>query len=254
MGIDDVLRARQERLVGILNGIDTTVWDPANDRHLAEPYAWGDMAGKAAARRAVLDEMALPDLNGPLLVMVSRLVEQKGVDLLVPALDMVERMPLQVAVLGDGDAAAGRRAGRGGRRASRSGSRSGRATTRAWPTPCSPAATSSPCRAASSRAASRRCRPCATGRCRSSPTSAGCTTRSSTSTTARGTEPASLQRSPTSLAVLDALHRGVRAHAAPARRKAMQKRGMAHDWSWAAPARQHLELYQELLDDRGSPS
>jgi starch synthase len=60
--------------------------------------------------------------------------------------------------------------------------------------------------------------------------------------------------SPTSLAVLDALHRGVRAHAAPVRRRAMQKRGMAHDWSWAAPARQHLELYQELLDDERSPS
>ncbi|HEX6785720.1 MAG TPA: glycosyltransferase, partial [Acidimicrobiales bacterium] len=60
--------------------------------------------------------------------------------------------------------------------------------------------------------------------------------------------------SPTSIALLDALHRGVRAYAAPARRKAMQKRGMDHDWSWTTPARQHIELYQQLLDDRGSPS
>ena len=105
MGIDDVLRAGGTASSASCNGIDATVWDPAHDRHLAEPYDWGDMAGKAAARRAVLDELALPDLDGPLLVVVSRLVEQKGVDLLVPALDLVEQMPLQVAVLGDGDQA-----------------------------------------------------------------------------------------------------------------------------------------------------
>ena len=192
------------------------------------PTPGRDMAGKAAARRAVLDELGLPDLDGPLVVMVSRLVEQKGVDLLAAGRwTWSSGCPLQVAVLGDGDAGAGRRRWPRRPRASRSGSRSGRATTRAWPTASSPAATSSPCRAASSRAAWRRCRPCATARCRSSPTSAGCTTRSSTSTTARGTGPGSWPARPTSLAVLDALHRGVRAHAAPARRKAMQTAG--HD-------------------------
>jgi glycogen synthase len=60
-------------------------------------------------------------------------------------------------------------------------------------------------------------------------------------------------RHPTSLALLDALHRGVRAHALPARRRAMQRRGMTMDWSWTVPARQHLDLYQQVITDRGSP-
>ena len=253
MGIDDVLRARQERLVGILNGIDTTVWDPAHDRHLAEPYAWGDMAGKAAARRAVLDEMALPDLNGPLLVMVSRLVGQKGVDLLVPALDMVERMPLQVAVLGDGDAAlaaalAAAAARQPQRVAFRQGYDDGLAHALfAGGDLLAMPSRFEPCGLAQMQAMRYGTLPVVTDVGGLHDTVVDVDDRPGDGTGV-------VAGSPTSLAVLDALHRGVRAHAAPARRKAMQKRGMAHDWSWAAPARQHLELYQELLDDRGSPS
>ena len=253
MGVDDVLRARQERLVGILNGIDTTVWDPAHDRHLAEPYAWGDMAGKAAARRAVLDEMALPDLNGPLLVMVSRLVGQKGVDLLVPALDMVERMPLQVAVLGDGDAGlaaalAAAAARQPQRVAFRQGYDEGLAHALfAGGDLLAMPSRFEPCGLAQMQAMRYGTLPVVTDVGGLHDTVADVDDRPGDGTGV-------VAASPTSLAVLDALHRGVRAHAAPARRKAMQKRGMAHDWSWAAPARQHLELYQELLDDRGSPS
>jgi starch synthase len=52
---------------------------------------------------------------------------------------------------------------------------------------------------------------------------------------------------PSTLAVLDALHRGVRAHGGTARRHAMQRRGMAADWSWAVPARQHIDLYDRVV-------
>jgi starch synthase len=253
MGVDAVLRAREDRLVGILNGIDTAVWDPAHDRHLAEPYSWGDMAGKAAARRAVLDEMALPDLNGPLLIMVSRLVEQKGVDLLVPALDMVERMPLQVAVLGDGDlelaealaAAADRQPERV---AFRQGydDRLAHALFAGGDLLAMPSRFE-PCGLAQMQAMRYGTLPVVTdvGGLHDTVVDVDDCPRDGTGVVAG---------SPTSLALLDALHRGVRAYIAPARRKAMQKRGMAHDWSWATPARQHLELYQQLLDDRGSPS
>lgn len=253
MGVDDVLRARGDRLVGILNGIDTTVWDPAHDPHLAEPYSWGDMAGKAAARRAVLDEMALPDLSGPLLVMVSRLVEQKGVDLLVPALDMVERMPLQVAVLGDGDqvlaealaAAAGRQPERV---AFRQGydDRLAHALFAGGDLLAMPSRFE-PCGLAQMQAMRYGTLPVVTdvGGLHDTVVDVDDCPRDGTGVVAG---------SPTSLALLDALHRGVRAYVAPARRKAMQKRGMVHDWSWAAPARQHMELYQQLLDDKGSPS
>ena len=259
MGVDDVLRARQERLVGILNGIDTTVWDPA-----ARPppgrarTPGGDLAGKAGSPRPSSSEMGLPDLEpARCWSWSSRLVEQKGVDLArAGARTCSSGCPLQVAVLGDGDAALAARAGRARPRASRSGSRSGRATTTASPTPCSPAATSSPCRAASSRAASRRCRPCATGRCRSSPTSAGCTTRSSTSTTARGTGTGVVASAPTSLAVLDALHRGVRAHAAPRPPQGDAAAGHGRTTGRGpSPARQHTRASDRLARrraDRGS--
>jgi starch synthase len=54
-------------------------------------------------------------------------------------------------------------------------------------------------------------------------------------------------REPSTLAMLDALHRGVRAHSVTTRRQAMQRRGMAADWSWVAPARQHIDLYRQLI-------
>ena len=60
-------------------------------------------------------------------------------------------------------------------------------------------------------------------------------------------------RTATPVALLDALHRGVRALGVPARRQAMQRRGMTADWSWDGPARQHVALYQQLISERGSP-
>ncbi len=103
MGVEDVLQSREDRLVGILNGIDTAAWDPAADPHLPRNYDGTDLGGKDDARRSLMAELGLTDQGGPLVVVVSRLVEQKGVDLLLPLLDLLDRMPAQVAMLGDGD-------------------------------------------------------------------------------------------------------------------------------------------------------
>ena len=93
-GFDGILRHRASDLVGILNGIDYDQWDPARDPHLPKPYDARRLAGKQAARRAVLEAFGLPpdpDGRRPLVGMISRLVDQKGFDLLA---ELSEELPL----------------------------------------------------------------------------------------------------------------------------------------------------------------
>lgn len=102
-GLDGLLRARAGKLSGILNGIDTVEWDPARDRYLPSPFDAQKLGGKGACKRALQEEMGLPvrpDL--PLLAVVSRLADQKGIDLLLAALPELLRRDLQLAVLGSG--------------------------------------------------------------------------------------------------------------------------------------------------------
>ncbi|MEZ5248274.1 MAG: hypothetical protein R2713_03360 [Ilumatobacteraceae bacterium] len=122
-----------DRLVGIRNGIDTVAWDPSTDPHLVATYGPGDLAGKGACRAAVRAELGLADVAGPLSVVVARLADQKGVDLLLPLLPLLDRMPGQVAVLGDGDAHLAD-ALQSAAAAIPDGSRSTGATTRCWRT------------------------------------------------------------------------------------------------------------------------
>jgi starch synthase len=100
MGLDGVMRDRRGVLSGILNGIDETVWNPATDPLIA-PYS--DAAGKAANTSALRAEMGLPDSDGPLCVVVSRLTEQKGLDLLIRTLPALLAGGGQLALLGSGE-------------------------------------------------------------------------------------------------------------------------------------------------------
>lgn len=100
MGMDGVLRHRRRDLVGIVNGIDTDVWNPATDP-LITPYTMPK--GKAANKVALRAEFGLGKAKGPLCVLVSRLTDQKGIDLLLDALPAVLQRGGQVAVLGSGD-------------------------------------------------------------------------------------------------------------------------------------------------------
>ena len=92
-GLDGELRRRGDELVGILNGIDTKIWDPATDPNLVAPYDAGDPSAKAASQSALCEELGLDDGAGPLVVIVTRLVEQKGIDLVVPALPLLPLLP-----------------------------------------------------------------------------------------------------------------------------------------------------------------
>ena len=104
MGLEGLLAERRDALTGILNGIDTTVWDPARDPHLPSRYDALALGGKAACKRALQARAGLPlDADVPLLAMVSRLTAQKGVDLVLANLDALAEMPAQLVVLGTGD-------------------------------------------------------------------------------------------------------------------------------------------------------
>ena len=103
-GLDGPLRERGGALVGILNGIDTEIWDPATDPHIPTNYRKGTLRGKADDRRALLDHFAWPDDDVPLATVVTRLTEQKGIDLLVPLIELLEQIPMRLAILGSGDA------------------------------------------------------------------------------------------------------------------------------------------------------
>lgn len=103
MGLDGVIRDRVQDLTGILNGIDTESWDPAHDPAIAQTFTTA--RGKAAAKRALRAEFDLPDSDGPLCIVVSRLTEQKGLDLLLQALPALVDRGGQLVLLGTGDRA-----------------------------------------------------------------------------------------------------------------------------------------------------
>jgi starch synthase len=103
-GLDALLRHRRADLQGILNGIDVEEWDPATDPHLPAHFSARALGGKARCKAALQRELGLPErADVPLVAMVSRLAEQKGVNLVVAALPDLILRDVQVAVLGSGE-------------------------------------------------------------------------------------------------------------------------------------------------------
>jgi starch synthase len=101
--LDAVLRHRAGDLTGILNGIDVDEWDPARDPHLAAPYSAEDLSGKATDKAELQRELRLPVRpEVPLIGMVGRLAEQKGIDLVTAVLARLATLDVQLAVLGSG--------------------------------------------------------------------------------------------------------------------------------------------------------
>lgn len=103
-GLDGVLRERSYALQGILNGIDVAGFDPAADKRIAANYTVEDRSGKAVCKAKLQEELGLEvRADRPLMVMVTRLTRQKGMDLVMYALDRILAGGVQVAVLGTGD-------------------------------------------------------------------------------------------------------------------------------------------------------
>jgi starch synthase len=102
--LDAVIRENAHKLHGILNGADYKTWDPATDELIPKTYKASNLAGKKSCRTALLEEMGLaPAPTGPVYAMVTRLAEQKGIDLLFPVIDRLLSDDARLVILGEGD-------------------------------------------------------------------------------------------------------------------------------------------------------
>src|SRR5688500_478606 len=105
-GLDGVLRGRQDRLIGILNGVDYGEWKTVGNKFLGFSFTAEDFEGKAAQKAALQKEMGLPArAEVPLFGTISRLAEQKGIDILISSLEEMLASEMQFVLLGSGDPA-----------------------------------------------------------------------------------------------------------------------------------------------------
>ncbi len=102
-GLEDVIKEYENKLYGIINGVDYTEWSPENDSLISHQYSVEDISGKALCKKHLQNKLGLPQAEVPLLGMISRLAEQKGVDLLIVIMDDLMKRDLQLVILGIGD-------------------------------------------------------------------------------------------------------------------------------------------------------
>ncbi|MEE9414912.1 MAG: glycogen synthase [Acidimicrobiales bacterium] len=246
MGLHEHLRNLGDRLVGIVNGIDTTEWNPATDELLEENFTIDDLTGKATERARLLNDAGLdPSPDEPLLGMVTRLVEQKGVDLAVDAARFLENMPAKLVILGSGDSELANQLDElvtrfGGRVAFHNGYDIELAhRIFAGSDLLLMPSRFEPCGLAQMQAMAYGTIPVVTdvGGLHDTVIDADRNPGAGTGFVSESVDTAG---------IVDALYRATRAWSDPARRSAIQRRAMAHDWSWAEPAKQYEALYAEL--------
>jgi starch synthase len=106
MGLQNLLRARRDHLVGILNGVDYNEWNPGSDRFIAAPYSALDPSGKRRNKQVLLESLSLaPGTDAPIFGVVSRLTSQKGFDLMFePLPEMLAATDARLVALGSGEA------------------------------------------------------------------------------------------------------------------------------------------------------
>ncbi|MFC1559551.1 glycogen synthase [Candidatus Margulisiibacteriota bacterium] len=103
-GLDPVVKARSKDVIGILNGLDYELWDPKTDKHIAKDFSVNDLSGKAEDKKDLQKIKGLPvDEKPPLIGIVSRLVDQKGFDILAAAMPAIMKMNVQFVILGTGE-------------------------------------------------------------------------------------------------------------------------------------------------------
>ncbi|HBG14450.1 MAG TPA: glycogen synthase [Synergistaceae bacterium] len=102
-GLEGVLEYRKSKITGILNGIDTESWDPWKDKAIPSNFRTGDMKGKKVCRAALISECGWEGFSGPVIVSVGRLVRQKGLELVLHALDEIMSMGARLVLIGTGE-------------------------------------------------------------------------------------------------------------------------------------------------------
>ena len=244
-GLHEPLTARGDALVGIRNGIDTDVWSPQVDPHLPAPFSADNLDGKGQARRALLDRVGWDGERSPLVAMVTRLTWQKGVDLAFELVPYLEGIPARMVILGSGDRSLAEAAHR------LSAAHPDRlAFLEAFDEAVAHLifggadlllmpSRFEPCGLAQMQAMSYGTIPVVTdvGGLHDTVIDADHHPGTGTGFVATAAEP---------VAMLDALHRAVRAWKPTPRRRHIQRRGMTIDWSWTEPAAQQVELYEQI--------
>lgn len=102
-GLEGLLTHRESRLSGILNGIDTEQWNPSADTFINAPFSISNLDNKKQNRKALRKELGLPGNDMPVIALISRLVHQKGIDLVLQILPKIVELPAQFVLLGSGD-------------------------------------------------------------------------------------------------------------------------------------------------------
>ncbi|MBN2297562.1 MAG: glycogen synthase GlgA [Deltaproteobacteria bacterium] len=101
-GLDGLLKSVSHKLTGIINGIDTAVWNPLQDRLIAQPYSCDDMSGKMQCKKDLQKRFSLDQGDHPVFGMIGRLVEQKGIDMVVDVIPELAKTGSQIVILGNG--------------------------------------------------------------------------------------------------------------------------------------------------------
>jgi len=245
-GLHELLEERGSDLVGIRNGIDISVWDPATDAEIAEQYSVEHIAGKTTSRSDLLDEVGWADSGEPIVGVVSRLVEQKGIELVLDAVRFAPTMPFRLIMLGSGERSITIEVSRVASEAVhtvvfRNGydekfAHKVFAGADLFLMP----SRFEPCGLAQMQAMVYGTIPVVTsvGGLRDTVIDADREDELGTGFVSESVDAAG---------VTDALHRAVRAWHDPDRRAAIQRRGMESDWSWTPPALRHIDLYTDLV-------
>ena len=242
-GLDAALRARGSAVLGILNGIDTTVWDPATDPHLPAHFDRKDLSGKERCRHALLQRVGLDDDGSLLATVVTRLTDQKGIDLLLPAIALLADVPMQLIVLGSGDRALADALAHAADDSDRCAFVEGYDETLShlmfagadlFVMP----SRFEPCGLTQMQAMRYGTIPIVTpvGGLVDTVPDIDADARRGYGVVARSADP---------VAIMSALHRASRRFG-QRRLDAVRKRIMAHDWSWDAPAERYRQVYQEI--------
>lgn len=102
MGLDGILTRNRDKLLGVINGLDDTAWDPEQDATLPAPYGSGNLGGKKKSRQFLLDHCEWEEDNSPILAFVGRLVDQKGIEIFLPAVEELLSHGCRLVVVGSG--------------------------------------------------------------------------------------------------------------------------------------------------------
>lgn len=258
MGLHDHLANLGDRLVGVVNGIDTGEWNPSTDEFLTTHFSLGDLSGKSVNRSELLADFGLRSTSDaePVIGMVTRLVDQKGVDLAVDAARFLQNIPAKLVILGSGDATlANLLDDLATEYPDRIAFQNGYDITLAHKIFAGSdlllmPSRFEPCGLAQMQAMAYGSIPVVTD-------VGGLHDTVIDDDSFPGEGTGFVSASVDTAGIVDVLYRAARAWQDPVRRSGIIARGMGIDWSWAEPAKAYEKLYEELVEPAptaGNPS